>query len=92
MTNDDKYNHTCLVEGDKNAFPIVISFDADIDQLTVLIYEKRKRAFFVISILRTSLFRRSTSSCHIDVVDCPADQLVSQVEINLSEAISPNLD
>jgi hypothetical protein len=46
MTSDDKYKLTCLVEGDKNAFPIVISRDADIDQLTELIYEKRKKGLF----------------------------------------------
>ena len=46
MTNDDKYRLTCLVESDKNAFPIVISRDADIDQLTELIYEKRKKGLF----------------------------------------------
>jgi Crinkler effector protein N-terminal domain len=40
MTNDDKYKLTCLVEGDKNAFPIAISRDADIDQLTQLIFQK----------------------------------------------------
>lgn len=40
MTNDDKYKLTCLVEGDKNAFPISISRDADIDQLTQLIFQK----------------------------------------------------
>ena len=40
MTNDDKYKLVCLVEGDKNAFPIAISRDADIDQLTQLIFQK----------------------------------------------------
>jgi len=40
MTNDDKYRLTCLVEGDKNAFPIAVSCDADIDQLTQLIFQK----------------------------------------------------
>ena len=37
--------------------------------------------FFVISILLTSNYRMSASSCRIDVVDSLAD--VSQVEINL---------
>jgi hypothetical protein len=46
MTSDDKYKLTCLVEGDKNAFPIAISRDADIDQLAELIYEKRKKGLF----------------------------------------------
>jgi hypothetical protein len=40
MTNDGRYKLTCLVEGDKNAFPIAISRDADIDQLTQLIFQK----------------------------------------------------
>ena len=41
MANDE-YKLTCLVEGDKNAFPVVILRDADIDCLTELIYEKRR--------------------------------------------------
>jgi hypothetical protein len=40
MTNDDKYKLTCLIEGDRNAFPISISRDADIDELTQVVYEK----------------------------------------------------
>jgi hypothetical protein len=40
MTTDDKYKLICLVGGDKNAFPIAISGDADIDQLTQLIFQK----------------------------------------------------
>jgi hypothetical protein len=46
MTSDDKYKLNCLVEGDKNVFLILISPDAYIDQLTELIYEKRKRRLF----------------------------------------------
>jgi hypothetical protein len=47
MTNDDdKYKLTCLVEGDKNVFLLFISRDAYIDQLTELIYEKRKKGLF----------------------------------------------
>ena len=46
MTDDDRYKLTCLVEGDKNAFLILISRDAYIDQLTELIYEKRKKGLF----------------------------------------------
>jgi hypothetical protein len=46
MTNDGKYKLTCLVEGDRNAFPIVISRGADIDQLTDLFYERRKKGLF----------------------------------------------
>jgi hypothetical protein len=40
MTNDDKYRLTCLLKGDKNAFLILISRDAYIDQLTELIFQK----------------------------------------------------
>ena len=46
MTNDDKYKLTCLIEGDKNAIPVVISRDEDIDQLAEVIYEKRKKGLF----------------------------------------------
>ena len=46
MTSTDKYALNCLVEGDKNVFLIIISRDAYIDQLTELIYEKRKKGLF----------------------------------------------
>ena len=46
MTSDDQYVLNCLVKGDKNVFPVIISRDAYIDQLTELIYEKRKKGLF----------------------------------------------
>jgi hypothetical protein len=46
MTSDDKYILNCLVEGDKNVFLVLISRDAYVDQLTDLIYEKRKKCLF----------------------------------------------
>ena len=45
MTSD-KYRLNCLVEGDKNVFPILISRDAYIDHLTDIIYEKRRKGLF----------------------------------------------
>ena len=46
MPNDDKYTLNCLVKGDRNVFPIIISRDANIDQLAELIYERRKKGLF----------------------------------------------
>lgn len=46
MASDEKYKLNCLVEGDKNVFLILISRDAYIDQLTELIYDKRKKGLF----------------------------------------------
>jgi crinkler effector protein len=69
---------TCLVEGDKNAFVIFISRDAYIDQLTELIYERRKKGLFR-DVNPADLTILKVNKCsHV-----LADQLSSQVELNI---------
>jgi hypothetical protein len=81
MANDKKYKLTCFIEGDKSTFSVLVSRDSEVDDLRRLIYQEGELDRFDLRLLDLIVLK-VCQAFHVIIV-CPADLLVSQVEIDL---------
>jgi hypothetical protein len=84
MADDKEYNLTCLIQGDKSTFSVLVSRDSEVNDLRRLIYKEGELDGFDFRLLDLIVLK-VCQAFHVimDVVVCPADLLVSQVEIDL---------
>jgi hypothetical protein len=46
MADDEKYKLTCLIQGEKSIFPVLVPRTADVDELRDLIYKRGEKGVF----------------------------------------------
>jgi hypothetical protein len=82
---------TCLIEGDPNTFPITLPRTATVQELRTVVHQRGLLAAFRVRVLEVNLWK-VCPEFHIivDVMDCLADALASQVDIDI-ESFGRNL-